>query len=591
MESPEKDSSAGVTRGQHVVYTLPPDRAHIPQFMAPLVAKIDRAVSDPQVIVVTPDAELALDIVSVSNVQENPVWLLPVTNGKRAARLLHARPAQLVAGDARALLDLVRSASLKLDAIKGIVVAWADHIFDAGDGEALDALFGELPKEAGAARVVVVERMTPEVESLLERQLRRARRVELADAEGETGAVSVIVTSPAGRTRALRRLLDELDPSRALVIAASDDTQLEAERAVNALGHGGESASVARDATNATGHDLVVLYGLPASRVTLVAVAAAQAGRVVALVEARQVPALRRMAASVVPFVFPDAARAARGRDDQIRDELRRELASGAPTRELLALEPLLAEYEGTEIAAAALRLLERERAQMRATSAAVQPTASTPAEGGFVKVFLTVGSRDGVLPGDLVGSISGESDIRSSKLGKIEIREGFSLVEVASDEAEKVIAAMNGATLKGRKLAARLDRDASEGTGSRDRAGAPPRGRPPRGDDRAPRDRGAPRSGASRPDAPRDDRGRGGARGDRPAGRGGPPRDRDFKPRGDRGPRSRQPRDEAVGPRRDKETLPPEREQWSTRGDAMRNAKRPRGVDPTTPPEGGREE
>lgn len=552
MESPEKDSSVTVTRGQHVVYTLPPDRVHIPQFMAPLVTRINRAVSDPQVIVVTPDAERALDVVSVSNDNDNPVWLLPVTSGKRAARLLHSRPAQLVAGNARALLDLVRTASLKLDAVKGVVVAWADHIIDAGDGDALDAFFGELPKEAGAARVVVVERMTPEVESFLERQLRRARRVELVDTEGDAGTVAAIATSAEGRSRALRRLLDELDPSSALVIASSDDAAFEVARAVKALGHAGESVAVARDAAGASGRELVVLYGLPATRGTLVAIAGASPppGRVVALIEPRQIPSLRRMSGNVVPFLFPDATRAARGRDDELRDELRSELANGTPTRELLALEPLLGEYEGVEIAAAALRLLERERSRGARASEPAHPASQLAIEGGLVKVFLTIGSRDGVTPGDLVGSITGESGIRSNRLGKIEIRESFSLVEVAAGDAEKVIAAMAGTTVRGRRLAARLDRDVDERSGTRARAGSATRGRPARDDARPPRDKSQ--------------------RGKSPRGRG---------------------RDDTGGPRRDREKLPPESAQWTSRGNAMRNAKRPRGESPRTPPEGGREE
>ena len=52
----------------------------------------------------------------------------------------------------------------------------------------------------------------------------------------------------------------------------------------------------------------------------------------------------------------------ARSRDEKVRDELRAALANGVNARELIALEPLLTEFDGVEIAAAALRLLERDR-------------------------------------------------------------------------------------------------------------------------------------------------------------------------------------------------------------------------------------
>ena len=61
-------------------------------------------------------------------------------------------------------------------------------------------------------------------------------------------------------------------------------------------------------------------------------------------------------------------------RDAALRGELRRELAQGTPHRELLALEPLLTEADPVAVAAAALRLLERER-QLRATERPRTPT------------------------------------------------------------------------------------------------------------------------------------------------------------------------------------------------------------------------
>jgi hypothetical protein len=59
-----------------------------------------------------------------------------------------------------------------------------------------------------------------------------------------------------------------------------------------------------------------------------------------------------------------------------VREELRAVLAQGVPPREVISLEPLLREFDATELAAAALRLLERERAQRRAAEANPAPPA-----------------------------------------------------------------------------------------------------------------------------------------------------------------------------------------------------------------------
>ncbi len=151
-----------------------------------------------------------------------------------------------------------------------------------------------------------------------------------------------------------------------------------------------------------------------------------------------------------------------------------------------------MSEFDGLEIAAAALRLFERNRSEESARRAEAERPVPRAAErssersrsvlgahdrgderrearpkrteasargaGEFTRVFLSVGDRDGVRPGDLVGAITGESGITSDRIGKLDIRDGHSVAEIASADAEAVIEKMNGVTLKGRRITARVD-------------------------------------------------------------------------------------------------------------------------------------
>jgi ATP-dependent RNA helicase DeaD len=81
------------------------------------------------------------------------------------------------------------------------------------------------------------------------------------------------------------------------------------------------------------------------------------------------------------------------------------------------------------------------------------------------VKLFIGAGRKAGIRPGDLVGAITGEAGITSKSVGAIEIGENFSLVEVSEDVADQVLTAMKGASLRGKKVTVRLDRD-SAGSG-----------------------------------------------------------------------------------------------------------------------------
>jgi hypothetical protein len=43
--------------------------------------------------------------------------------------------------------------------------------------------------------------------------------------------------------------------------------------------------------------------------------------------------------------------------------------------------------------------------------------------------------------------------------VGRVEIREGFSLVEVRAEDGDRAVRGLTGATIRGRRIAARPDR------------------------------------------------------------------------------------------------------------------------------------
>ncbi|HEY4303607.1 MAG TPA: DEAD/DEAH box helicase [Gemmatimonadaceae bacterium] len=75
-------------------------------------------------------------------------------------------------------------------------------------------------------------------------------------------------------------------------------------------------------------------------------------------------------------------------------------------------------------------------------------------------RVFIGLGRKAGVRPGDLVGAIANEAGLDSRSIGAIEITDRFSLVEVPDDAADEVIRALRGTTIRGKKVLARRDRD-----------------------------------------------------------------------------------------------------------------------------------
>ena len=586
----EQEERPAVARNQNVLYVLPHDAAAVAQFMEPALERLDPEREETQLLILTPDADTAVLIAEAATRARTgpPARVLPVTAWRRAMRLQRLRPAAVVAGTPADILELIRGSAIKLDSLTTLVLAWADVMSDAA-GEPLEAVMAEVPKDA--ARVIVASHLTPAVEALAERYARRARRSNVSPVvEGQTVDLRYVAIAPQARRTALRRLLDDTDPERAAVYARSDEAASEVAATLRALGISDDEPSIVITRGDpVSGVSLLVLYESPMSAEALLTLAG-DGTSTIALATARQIPALRVLAGGgrVTPFVLSGPGARARSRDERVRDELRASLSSGVNARELIALEPLLTEFDGVEIAAAALRLLEREREKREAPAErapaadrAVAAPAAAPAEravraerperserparsdrgerpdrgdrgdrgargasrgaaprgassrtpasrGAMSRLFVNAGKSDGMTPRDLVGSIANEAGISSDQIGKIELRDTHSIVEIATPVAEQVADKMNGITVRGKRLTMRVDNDRPASRSERgERA---PSARPARSDRSERPERG------TRSFAPRSDRGSSSSRGDRTSG---PRRD---APKRDTPPRSRRP-------------------------------------------------
>jgi ATP-dependent RNA helicase DeaD len=93
------------------------------------------------------------------------------------------------------------------------------------------------------------------------------------------------------------------------------------------------------------------------------------------------------------------------------------------------------------------------------------------------------MGKNAGVLPGDVVGCIAGESGLPREVVGAIHLLPTVTLVQVASEHVDEIMNAIDGVKLRNRKLGVSI--------------GTPPapqpNSKPGRGRDYPPRDGGRP--------------------------------------------------------------------------------------------------
>jgi ATP-dependent RNA helicase DeaD len=510
----EEKELGGVTRSHNVVYVVSHDWASIAYFLAPLIERVDEKAAGLQLLVLTADAETAAAVsgAAVRLAANRSIGIIAATSNARTARLLKILPAHVVIGTPSTILELVRGSALKVTTASAVAFAWADAILgEPGAEEAIATLLADLPKDA--ARTIATTEVTPAVESLIERYARRARRVTAsATADTTPIAIEYLTTAESARPVALRRLLDALDLDNASVVVRDESSAADAAALLRSLGYSGDKSPV-RLSHGGGAPTAVVLYDLPASREELTEAMGAVARRVIGMIQPRQLSSLRQLAGGgrVKPIALPDAGDRARARDAAMRDELRKTLERGAVARTLFAIEPLLEEYDAVDIAAAALELLEQERSKPRVA----EPRSEAP-QDGFTRLFFSVGARDGLRVGEVVATIGNDGGVPSAAIGKVDIRDTHTIVEVSPTVAPQLIEKLSGKTMSGRRLIVRPDQAATEPSAPRGREGGARR----RESGGAPR-----REGGARP----------GFRGERPA-RGGASRPPKGPPRGGEG-------------------------------------------------------
>jgi ATP-dependent RNA helicase DeaD len=501
VESEQENVVGGVTRGQNQLHIGHADWRSAATAVSPLLERVKPQESI-QLLIITTDAESAAGIAErlATGTAQRGLRLLAATGVRRATRAYRTAQPEILLGDASTLTALLQSATMKLDTLKAVVLAWVDDASES-DRSALEMIMAEVPKDA--ARMILASSVTPEVEALVERYARRARRVGADAGDVAPVSLSFVTVGDAGRTAALRRVLDAMDPESAEVLVQEATSRDAVQTVLRSLGYGSDTDKV-RAVETPTSPALLILYEIPESAQALRAMVAPQSrARVVALVTPRQTASLRRLAGgTVAPLALPEAAKRARSREDAVRDELRQVLEDRSVSREVLTLEPLLTDYDPVEIAAAALRLLEAERARAREPHPVDAPKPMT-------RLYVNVGGVDNVGPGDLIGALTNEVGVAREEIGRVDVRERHSTVEIATPVANSAVSKLTGVVIRGRRVIARID----EGPPA-DRRDRPRRDRddargPRRDDARGPRNarsggtRGRMGSSGGRPSSP----------------------------------------------------------------------------------------
>jgi len=393
-----------------------------------------------------------------------------------------------LAGRAGEILPEVRAGRLRLANLRFLVIDGMEAIDQAGDWPSVGALLATL--EAGTPKIVSCLGHGSHLSDLLTHQLSRAYRwpTELFDEtrpEPVKGSAQLWYGAAPGREERLDLLAAALedagDGATVFCIDAASASEVVRGLAARGVGPGSEPDSprihVTWERTEASEGPVAAVFGLPTDLDSLTSWLEGAARRI-AVVPTRHLGQLllnARRAGWPTRALPTAAARSNLDPVERFRALVGEELQRVDPAAELLLLEPLLEEH-GTVPVAAALASLLRRRATGPATvkqwpdmeadsGLTIEPLVTGDGERGtrpaWTKIYVAVGRRDGAKANDLVGAITGETGVVGGQIGKIEIRNSFTLVDIDSQVVDDVISGLDGSSIKGRTVSVRLDREA----------------------------------------------------------------------------------------------------------------------------------
>ena len=499
-------------------------------FALPVLSNLDLSQKAPQVLVLAPTRELAIQVAEAFQTYAARIrgfQVLPVYGGQDYSGQIRAlkRGVHVVVGTPGRVMDHMRRGTLTLDALKTLVLDEADEMLRMGFIDDVEWILDQLPEERQV--VLFSATMPSEIRRLSKRYLREPAEITIKTKDKEARRIRqrCITLQNSHKLEALNRVLEAVTGEGVIIFARTkaitlnvsesleaaghdvavlngDVPQNQRERTVERLRKGTVNILVATDVA-ARGLDvdrigLVINYDMPFDSEAYVhrigrTGRAGRSGEAILFVtprERRFVNNLERAVGQAIePMAIPSNAEINQSRLDKLRQRLTdAATAESAQSDEAVLLQELLQrvaqehDLEPSRLALAALTLavgdgpllVQGDESWLQNSARQGQrferrdgrfsdrgergdrrrpERASRPPEENMERFRVEVGHRDRVKPGNLVGAIANESGLQGRMIGRIQIFESHSFVDLPKGMPQDVFNSLQRLKVMNREL------------------------------------------------------------------------------------------------------------------------------------------
>ncbi|MFT5874390.1 MAG: ATP-dependent RNA helicase DeaD [Clostridium sp.] len=457
-------------------------------FGAPILSRMEKSNGKIQAIIMSPTRELAVQVAEeLSRIAKHErIKILPIYGGQSIDRQISAlkRGVDIVVGTPGRLLDHIRKGTLKLANAKFLVLDEADEMLNMGFIEDIESIISNLSEDRQtllfsatmprAIKILSKKYMHPETKIIaIEKKSLTVSKTKQyyyeVNSKNKFESLCRILDVDAPKTcilfcktkKGVDELVDALQPRGYTVEGMHGDMkQSQRMSTLKKFKDGNLNFLIATDVA-ARGIDVedvthVINYDLPQDSESYIhrigrTGRAGKEGTAYNLITRREASAIRQIerdtksviTKKAVPSI-PDVFAA---KSETILDSIKLVLEENLYENFLPLGQKLIKEFGDEDVAASLIKIIFDKEVNYNYADDTVTTTSDN------VRLFLSIGRMDEVMTKDIISFLCETANINKNELGRIDILDKFSFLDVPGNLVDAILSNSSGKKLNSRKV------------------------------------------------------------------------------------------------------------------------------------------
>jgi len=456
-------------------------------FGLPAIEIVDATQKATQVLVLCPTRELAMQAageIKKAAVYKRQLNVTAVYGGASMPDQIRnlRRGSQIVVGTPGRIMDHMRRRTLILSELKLLVLDEADEMLNMGFREDIEVVLKDVPKSVST--VLFSATMSKGIMQITKNYQKNAKVIKSFDQSKTVSTVDQwhVHVKKANKVHAVSSLINYYDPKLSLIFCNTkrmvdelarnmqqkgvsavalhgDLNQSARTRVMNGFRSGAMPVLIATDVA-ARGIDvddveMVINYDVPKDDEYYVhrigrTGRAGREGLAITLIsgneQKKRLMTIERYTKVRIPKrQLPSQSEISRKKNDVFVSDFLSELENPVSDKYFNILDTLSAKgHSARKISATLISMLVSAGKKAEPKNFDNEVISSGASEANMVRFFINVGKKDKIASADIVGCIAGESGISGSSVGKVDLFENFSFVEVEQQYKQRVLDGIN---------------------------------------------------------------------------------------------------------------------------------------------------